>query len=59
MYSTVGAKEGKDVYNKADKKGGASIIAAKGKIGSKDIFGVTVWSEIGEYNENGEEADHM
>jgi hypothetical protein len=59
MYSTVGAKEGKDVCNKADKEGGAGIIATEGKIGSEDVFGVTVWSEVGEYNENGEEADHM
>ena len=55
----IGAQEGKDGCNKANKEGGAWVITAEGEVGSEDVFRGAMRGEVSKGNENAEEPEDM
>jgi hypothetical protein len=55
----VGAEEGEDSCDETNEEGRALPIAAEGEVDGEDIFGGTMRGEVGQGNENAEEAEDV
>ena len=59
VHGAVSAQEGEDGREQADEEGGTGPIAAEGEVGGEDVFGVAVRGEVGQSDEDAEEADDV